>query len=100
MEHNLREYMASEWFTEIIGNLQAKGLEAPLYFSAIAANGSIDMGSFERVGETADLKPTFLTQHSAGGFHGLPIHILVVHSRGAAARVVIEGSGEPQIINS
>ena len=99
MERNLREYMASEEFTEIIENLQAKGFEAPLYFSAIAANRSMDMGSFERIGETADLKPTFLAQHSAGGLHALPIHILFVDSRGSAARVVIEGSGEPQIIH-
>ncbi|MEE9180127.1 MAG: hypothetical protein V3U22_04465, partial [Vicinamibacteria bacterium] len=60
MERNLREYMVSDEFTEIIENLQAKGFEAPLYFSAIAANGSMDMGSFERIGETTDLKPTFL----------------------------------------
>ena len=99
MERDLREYMVSEEFMEIVENLQAKGFEAPLYFSAIAKNGSMDMGSFTRIGETADLTPTFLAQHSTGGLHALPIHILFVDSRGSAARVVIEGSGEPQIIH-
>jgi hypothetical protein len=99
MERNLREYMVSEEFAEVIENLLEKGFEPPLYFCAIAANGSMDMGSFEKIGETTDLKPKFLAQHSTGDLHALPIHMLFVDPTGAAARVVIEGSGEPQIIH-
>ena len=99
MERNLRQYMVSEEFGEVIENLLAKGFEAPLYFCAIAVNGSMDIGRFERIGDTPDLHANFLAQHSTGDLHALPIHLLFVDPKGRVARVVIEGSGEPQIIH-
>ncbi len=99
MERNLRQYMVSEEFQEVIQNLLDKGFGAPLYFCAIAVNGSMDIGSFERIGDTTDLHPSFLAQHSTADLHALPIHLLFVDPKGNAARVVIEGSGEPQIIH-
>ena len=99
MERNLRQYMVSEEFEEVIENLLDKGFEAPLYFCAIAVNGSMDIGRFERIGDSTDLRPNFLAQHATGDLHALPIHLLFVDSKGHAARVVIEGSGEPQIIH-
>ena len=99
MERNLRQYMTSEEFAEIIENLLEKGFKPPLYFCAIAINGSMDMGTFDRIGKTNDLKANFLAQYSTGDLHALPIHLLFVDTEGLAARVVIEGSGEPQIIH-
>jgi len=99
MERNLRQYMVSEEFGEVIQNLLDKEFQAPLYFCAIAVNGSMDIGSFERIGDTADLHPNFLAQHSTADLHALPIHLLFVDPKGQAARIVIQGSGEPQIIH-
>ncbi len=99
MERNLRQYMVSEEFQEVITNLLQKGLVAPMHFAAIAVNGSMDMGTFERIGATMDLKPNFVAQRTTGGLHEMPIHILFLDPTGKAALVVIEGSGEPQIIH-
>jgi hypothetical protein len=99
MERNLRQYMISEEFEEVIQNLIDKGFQAPLYFCAIAVNGSMDIGSFERIGDTTDLRPNFLAQHSTADLHALPIHLMFVDPKGRVARVVIQGSGEPQIIH-
>lgn len=99
MERNLREYMVSEEFEEVIDSLLEKGFEPPLYFCAIAVNGSMDIGTFERIGDSKDLGPNFLAQHSSAGVHALPIHLLFVDPVGHVARVIIDGSGEPQIIH-
>jgi len=99
MERDLRQYLVSEEFEEVIDNLLEKGFEAPLYFCAIAVNGSMDIGVFERIGDTNDLHPKFLAQHSTGQLHALPIQLLFVDPQGHVARVVVEGSGEPQVIH-
>jgi hypothetical protein len=99
MERNLRQYMISGEFEEVIENLLDKGFQPPLYFCAIAVNGSMDIGSLERIGDTVDLRPNFLAQYSTADLHALPIHLMFVDPKGQVARVVIAGSGEPQIIH-
>ena len=99
MERNLRQYLISEEFEEVLENLLDKGFRPPLYFCAIAVNGSMDIGTFETIGDTEDLRPNFLAQHATADLHALPIHLLFVDPNGQVARVVIEGSGEPQVIH-
>lgn len=99
MERNLRQYMVSEEFEEVIENLLGKGFQPPLYFCAIAVNGSMDIGTFEKIGDSTDLRANFLAQHSTADLHALPIHLMFVDPKGQVARVVIKGSGEPQIIH-
>jgi hypothetical protein len=80
---------------KMLGMLLDRGVELPLYFAAIAVNGSMCMGRYERAADGEHLNCVILGTHVVDDLFAEPLHILVTDRRGEAARVTLAASGPP-----
>ena len=74
-----------------LDQLLAEGFTLPFRVAAIPRQGTMFLGEYRQ--QPAGVECTILAEHEAGVMV-LPINFVVVDSTGAAARVVIEPSGE------
>lgn len=90
--------LLSEKLSEILETLINKGFTPPLYCAAISTNGSIMTFQYEFAQDgTLDMK--LISSHSPEGQFTIPVNIMFVDKKGDAARVIIEKSGEYQILH-
>lgn len=83
--------MDPEQFAEALREMLARGFELPFTAAAIGANGSAYLFRFEP--DDNGLRPDTLAEHIEGGVFALPVNMMIVDSRGEAARVVFAKTG-------
>jgi hypothetical protein len=81
-----------EALSDALQQLLEQGFEVPIHLAVIAKNGASMSGTYSLIG--SDLK--FKSHHQQGGGFMLPINIMLVDSRGEAARLLI-GNDEPEL---
>ena len=87
-----------EKLNEILETLMNEGFTPPLYGAAISTNGSIMTFQYE-FAQDGSLDMKLISNHCPDGQFSIPVNMMFVDKRGDAARVVIEKSGEYQIVH-
>jgi hypothetical protein len=83
----------------VLQELLDRGFRPPIYFAAIAVNGSMIGGEYTADDGEEGLACNVLAQHVRGQIFNTPINTMFVDGHGAAARVVFDTSGKHTIMN-
>ena len=83
--------------SEFLATMLQEGFVLPFTMAAIAANGSVYVIRYGQ-GETG-LVPTHLAEHVDGQGFKTPVNLVLVDSRGEAARMVVRPDGGRSILH-
>ena len=79
-------------FGQIVEVVLEHGFEAPLYLTAVAANGHMMHVKFESFVGRGGLEASLLATH--GDSFTLPINIMIIDTNGEVANAMIGGEGQ------
>jgi len=88
-------YPEATALSALLGTLLDRGVELPLYFAAIAVNGSMCMGRYEWAADGETRECVILGAHVVDGRFAEPLNILFTDRQGVAARVTLDASRPP-----
>jgi hypothetical protein len=86
----------TELFVDAINTRLADGWHLPIFFSAIAANGSVLSGRYEENAE-GRVETKIVAEHFENDVFILPINMMLTNVEGEAVRLSIQNPGEPVV---
>jgi hypothetical protein len=86
----------TEMIVDALKKLQADGWDLPIYFAAIAANGSMICGRFD-ANDEGGVETTTIAEHFEDDGLRVPINMMLTNGEGEAVRLSIQNQGEPMV---